>query len=111
MSDSTDSITEAAQAADRAAGLGVAGSRAATRVLKRREAGPSRSSDRGLDLLDGYLEKHQADHGFVPADLDTPSPAADLIADVLHACALNGVSAGAVLELATSHFCGEGGEL
>lgn len=109
MSDSTDA--QAAQAADRKAGLGIAGSRAATRVLKRREAGPSRSSDRGLNLLGDYLEKHQADHGFVPADLDTPSVAADLIADVLHACALNGVSAAAVLDLATSHFCGEGGEL
>lgn len=67
----------------------------------------ARGAERGGRMIGAYIGMWPNDHGFGMADADTAGPAADLIADVLHAAVSLGLDVDDVLRLARAHFDSE----
>lgn len=67
----------------------------------------ARGAERGGRMIGAYIGMWPNDHGFGMADADTAGPAADLIADVLHASVSLGLDVDDVLRLARAHFDSE----
>jgi hypothetical protein len=73
----------------------------------KKETANARGTERGARMLGAYVGMYPNDHGFGLDNLKTAGPAADLIADILHAATSYGLDPDDVLRLAQAHYNAE----